>query len=105
MEKYFLNHSLLDEVLLKKSDVFIAQEEYQKALTTLKEISENYYYDILYDDALFYQAQIYEDALLDKKKAKEKYEELLLKTPNSIFINHARKRYRKLRKNNFLELK
>ena len=31
-------------------------------------------------------------------------EELLLKTPNSIFINKARKRYRLLRTNNLLKL-
>ena len=56
-------------------------------LVCLNNICKNHYYDILYDDAIFYQAQIYEDAIVDKKKAKEKYEELLLKTPNSIFKN------------------
>ena len=79
-------------------------KEYNNALNALNEICEKYYYDILYDDALFYQARIYEEIIEDKIKAKEKYEELLLKTPNSIFINKARKRYRVLRTNNLLKL-
>ncbi len=104
LEINFPGHSLLDEMLLKKSDVYIAKNEYVEAINCLNQIGEKYYYDILYDDALFYQAQIYENALEDKKNAKEKYEELLLKTPNSIFVNQARKRYRLLRENNFLKL-
>ncbi len=104
LEINFPGHSLLDEMLLKKSDVYIAKKEYVEAINCLNQIGEKYYYDILYDDALFYQAQIYENALEDKKNAKEKYEELLLKTPNSIFVNQARKRYRLLRENNFLKL-
>ena len=105
LENTFPGHTLLDEVLLKKSDVFIEKKEYNQALNALNTICEQYYYDILYDDALFYQAQIYENALTDNIKAKEKYEELLLKNANSIFINQARKQYRLLRNNNFLELK
>ena len=89
-------------MLLKKSEIFIETKEYPKALDCLNTICEKYYYDILYDDALFYQAQIYENVLNDNVSAKEKYEEILLKTPNSIFTNKARKRYRALRKNNFL---
>ena len=104
LEINFPGHSLLDEMLLKKSDVYIAKKEYVEAINCLNQIGEKYYYDILFDDALFYQAQIYENALKDKKNAKEKYEELLLKTPNSIFVNQARKRYRLLRENNFLKL-
>ncbi|MAQ31251.1 MAG: hypothetical protein CMD26_00750 [Flavobacteriales bacterium] len=105
LESSFPNHSLSDELLMKKTDVFIEKKEYDQALITLKKICEKYYYDILYDDALFYQAEIYEKILLDNDTAKEKYEELLLKNSNSIFISQARKKYRLLRKNNFLELK
>ena len=104
IEGEFPNHSLLDEVLLKKSDLFIEQQEYTKAIECLEKITSKYYYDILYDDALFYQAKIYENILGDNKKAKNKYEELLLKNPNSIFIDEARKQYRLLRNSNFLQL-
>ena len=67
--------------------IYVKQEKYENAIECLSEIGNKYYYDILYDDALFYMAQIYESALSDTEKAKEIYEELLLKKPNSIFIN------------------
>ena len=89
---------------MKKSEIFTETKEYLKALDCLNTICKQYYHDILYDDALFRQAEIYQHIIMDDLKAKEKYEELLLKTPNSIFVNQARKRYRKLRKNTFLEL-
>ena len=105
LEVSFPNHSLLDEVLFKKADLYIAQEEYEKALNNLDMICTQYHYDILYDDALFYQAQIYEQVLENKEQAQKKYEELLLKNANSIFINEAREKYRLLRNSGFLNIK
>ena len=104
LERTFPNHSLIDEVLLKKYHLFFKTKEYEKALLSLNQICKNHYHDILYDDALFYQAQLYEKILLNFDEAKKKYEELLLTNPNSIFVNEARKRYRNLRKNDFLKL-
>ena len=78
--------------------------EHDNALKALERICSTYHYDILYDDALFYQAELYERVFKDIPKAKEKYEEVLLKTPNSIFVNKARVKYRSLRDNNFLKL-
>ena len=100
----FPKHTLADEVLLKQADVFIEQKRYTDALDCLEKICSDYQYDILYDDALFYKGQIYEKILEDHTKAKEAYENILLKTPNSIFINEARNKYKLLRKNNFLKL-
>lgn len=104
IEINFPNHRLIDEVLFKKFHVFINTQEVEKALEALEQICINHYYDILYDDALFMQAEIYEEIVGDTSKAKEKYEEILLKTPNSIFINKAREKYRSLRENNILKL-
>ena len=53
---------------------------------------------------IFCMMMIYQHIIMDDLKAKAKYEELLLKAPNSIFINDARERYRLLRNNNFLLL-
>ena len=102
LQTTFPKHSLIDEVLLKKSEILLQQEKELEALSQLDAICVNYYHDILYDDALFRQAKIYEEILHDYPKAKEKYELLLLKSPNSIFVNQARKQYRLLRNNNFL---
>ena len=74
------------------------------AENSLEKICSTYYYDILYDDALFYQAELHELVFKDNLKAQQKYEEVLLKTPNSIFVNKAREKYQSLRTNNFLKL-
>jgi len=104
IEKDYPNHMLIDEVLFKKFNLFVKTNEYTKALEALEKICSTYYYDILYDDALFYQAELYEKVFNDETKAQQKYEEVLLKTPNSIFVNKAREKYRSFRKNNFLKL-
>lgn len=104
IEKDYTDHMLMDEVLFKKFNLFVKTGEYDNALKALERICSTYYYDILYDDALFYQAELYEIIFKDIPKAKEKYEEILLKTPNSIFVNKARVKYRSLRDNNFLKL-
>ena len=104
LESRFPNHTLLDEAIFKKAEIFIEMDDFNNALDCLNTICKDYQYDILYDDALFYQAQIYEDVIGDNIKAKQAYENILLNTPNSIFINQARKRYHILRDNNFIEL-
>ena len=104
IEKDYPNHMLIDEVLFKKFNLFVKTKEYTKALEALEKICSTYYYDILYDDALFYQAELHELVFKDNLKAQQKYEEVLLKTPNSIFVNKAREKYQFLRTNNFLKL-
>ncbi len=104
IENDYPNHMLIDEVLFKKFNLFVKTKEYKKALESLEKICSTYYYDILYDDALFYQAELYELVFKDNLKAQQKYEEVLLKTPNSIFVNKAREKYQSLRTNNFLKL-
>ena len=100
----FPKHTLIDEVLLKQADVLIEQKKYTDAIDCLEKICSEHQYDILYDDALFYQGQIYEKIMVDNMKAKEAYESILLKTPNSIFVNEARNKYKLLRKSNFLKI-
>ena len=104
LENLFPNHSLIDEVLFKKFSAFLELKEYDQAIAALEKICKEHYYDILYDDALFYQAKIYEEIIKNNQMAKEKYEEILLKAPSSIFANEARERFRLMRKNNFLKL-
>ena len=104
IENDYPNHMLIDEVLFKKFNLFVKTKEYKKALESLEKICSTYYYDILYDDALFYQAELHELVFKDNLKAQQKYEEVLLKTPNSIFVNKAREKYQSLRTNNFLKL-
>ena len=104
IEKNFPNHSLIDEGLYKKFEIFMKLENYENAIKELEKITTQYYFDILHDDALFYQAQVYEKFLGNNEQAVIKYEELLLTHSNSIYTNKARERYRLLRPNKLLKL-
>jgi TolA-binding protein len=97
MLKQFAGHSLTDEIYFLKANLYLKSGEFQPAITNLNYIVANPKYDILSDDALFLLAKIYEENLKDPEKAKELYNNLLLKYPGSIFTVDARKRFRKLR--------
>jgi len=101
IENNFPGHTLTDEVLYKKFEVFINLNEFDDAVNALETICTDHYFDILFDDALFYLGELYENVLKDPEKAKLKYEEILLKEPDSIYSTQARKRYRNLRSYNF----
>lgn len=53
--------------------------------------------DILADDAFFTIAEIYERQLMDKNKAMEQYQNLMVQFPGSVYVAEARKRFRELR--------
>jgi outer membrane protein assembly factor BamD (BamD/ComL family) len=98
IETIYPSHSLIDNILFHKGIIAIEKGDYELGLSYLDKICVEYYYDILFDDALYKQAYVLEFELENHEKAREKYEELLLKCPSSIFVADARKRYRFLRK-------
>ncbi len=65
-----------------------------------KNILEYYPEDLYGDDAQFRLATLYDKDLHDTEKAKQAYQDVLLKYPGSIFTVEARKRYRELRGDN-----
>jgi len=93
----FPNHSLTDETWFKKAKILKSKQRYTEAIVYLQDIVDKYAEDILADDALFQIADLYENTLNDKEKAKELYETLLTKYPGSLFVVDARKRFRALR--------
>jgi len=97
ISKEFPTHSLADDILYKKYHVMMKQSKYIEAAQHLQKIIENYSYDILGDDAMFYLAELNEQKLNDSKKAFELYQEILTKYPGSLYTVEARKRFRKLR--------
>lgn len=97
MLKKYPGHSLTDEIYYQKATIYLKAGNYQNALANLNFITSNPKYDILSDDALFLTAKILEENLNDKEKAKELYNNLMIKFPGSIFTVDARKRFRKLR--------
>ena len=93
----FPNHTLTDEVWFKKAQISTKQGKFEAAIPFLQDVIEKYPTDILADDALFQLADIYQNKLNNKDKAKELYESLLTKYPGSLFAVDARKRFRTLR--------
>ena len=93
----FPEHSLDDDVLYLKGQVYKKQHQWEKAASVLQQVFDNYKEDIRADNALFELAELYETHLNDIEKAKTLYETLFIDFSNSTFAVEARKRYRRLR--------
>lgn len=90
-------HPIFDEVWLKKAEIMMKRNDFEKAAEYLSVILDDYPYDITADNALFLLAGIQETHFNDKVKAMDLYEKLLTDYPSSLFTVEARKHFRKLR--------
>ncbi|MFM1931211.1 MAG: hypothetical protein RL226_514 [Bacteroidota bacterium] len=90
-------HSLKDEILMLRSEMYSKQGRFDDSKKCLEEILELHFKDILADDALFKLAEMNEQVYGDPEKAKELYQKLLVDYPGSLFVIEARKRFRTLR--------
>jgi tetratricopeptide (TPR) repeat protein len=90
-------HSIADNVLFKKAEIFSKNGKFDLAAANYSEIIEKYPYDLLADDALFNLAGLYENQLHNKDKAMELYEKILTQFPGSLYVVEARKHFRALR--------
>ncbi len=97
MLKKYNGHSLTDEIYYQKAAIHERTGNFAEAISNLQKIAENPQYDILSDDALYKMAFIYEESLNEPEKAKQLYNDLLVKHQGSIYTAEARKRFRKLR--------
>jgi tetratricopeptide (TPR) repeat protein len=93
----FSEHTLGDDIYYKKADIYRRTNRYAEAAKMYENIVEFYPTDLYGDDALFKEAELYERYLNDKEKAKQLYQDVLVKYPGSIYVVDARKRYRDLR--------
>ncbi|MGY3054600.1 tetratricopeptide (TPR) repeat protein [Pedobacter sp. UYEF25] len=92
-------NSLADAVLMSKSQIYISEADYTKAIETLTKLAIQYKDGIFTDDALFMLGDLYETKLKDKDKAKIYFEKLITDYSGSMFVSDARKRFRALRSN------
>ena len=92
-----LSHPLFDEVLLQKAKIRIRQQRYAEADTLLQQLVDFYANDILADDALMLLAELNDEQLDNKVRARECYEKLILDYPTSLYVDRARKRYNELK--------
>ena len=90
-------HTLNDDVLYAKAQIYFKQRDYPKVVQMYEQIVEKYPEEIRADNALFKLAELNENQLNDLEKAQELYEKLFLDYSGSTFAVEARKRYRALR--------
>ncbi len=90
-------HSLVDDILFRKAKIETEQRNYAKAAEHLEKIVSGFSYDLLGDDAHFMLAELYNNNLGAKEKAKYLYKEILTRYPGSVFIEESRLKYRELR--------
>jgi TolA-binding protein len=93
----FPEHSLEDDVLYQKAQIFKKLRNIDKVVPLFEKITETFKEEIKADNALFELAEIYETVLNDKEKAKMLYEKLFIEYSGSTFAVEARKRFRILR--------
>lgn len=91
------NHALADDIVFKKAQIALKKLNYNQAAVYYEEILTNYADDILGDDAMFKLADLNENQFKNIDKAKELYQQLLEKYPDSLYVVEARKRFRRLR--------
>ena len=93
----FPEHSLDDDVLYTKAQIFKKRRKTDEMITMYQTIIEKYPEDIRADNAIFELAELYEESLNEPEKAKVLYEKLFVDYSGSTFAVEARRRYRVLR--------
>ena len=96
INKAFPKHPLNDDILMLRADIAVKHHDYDKALTYLKIVYEQYGKDVLGDDAVYKMAEIYEDNLHQIDQAKHFYEQLIIDYPGSTFVQTARRKLAEL---------
>ena len=97
LEKKFWDHSLTDDIIFAKAQMFEQKREYAVAAELYQRIVDEFSDDIRADNSLFALANLYENQLGQPEKAQTLYEMLFIDYSNSTFAVEARKRFRILR--------
>jgi tetratricopeptide (TPR) repeat protein len=97
LQRDFAGNALEDDIYYLKAKVYIKKKQYEEAIKAYQTIIEKYPTEIRADNALFELAELYENRLNDKKKAKDLYEKLFTDFSSSTLAVEARKKFRQLR--------
>jgi tetratricopeptide (TPR) repeat protein len=93
----FPEHSLIDDILYTKAQIYKKIKQPEKAIELYNVIIEKYKDEIRCDNSIYELARMYDYQLNDKTKAQELYFKLFTEHTASTFVVDARKRYRILR--------
>lgn len=96
LERGYPFHSMVDEVLFKKAEIYEGQQNWSKAVELYTVVVESYSHDILGDDATMRLARIYETRLDNREKAAEYYKKILFDFSGSLYTAEAREKYRNI---------
>jgi tetratricopeptide (TPR) repeat protein len=93
-------HSLIDEVLFKKGEIYEKLQNWNKAIEFYDIVVKSYAFDILGDDAAYRIAKIYDFNLMNESKASDYYKIVLFEFSGSLYTAESRKRFREIRATN-----
>jgi tetratricopeptide (TPR) repeat protein len=93
-------HTLTDDILMLKGDVFYKKGEFEKSREFYEQVADIYTDEILADDAIFKLAELSDYIFNEPDLAKDLYNRLLVEFPGSLYVVAARKRFRELRGDN-----
>lgn len=99
LDKSYPFHSINDEVLFKKGEIYEHLQNYDKAIEYYQTVIDAYSHDILADDAAFRIAKIYDYKLNDKAKANEYYRLIMFEFGSSLYTAESRERFNFIQKN------
>lgn len=90
-------HSLADEVLFRKGEIYEELHNWEKAIEFYLMVYDSYSHDILADDAVIRIARIYDFRIGDKEKAAEYYRKILFEFTASLHGAEARERFTEIK--------
>ncbi len=96
----FPKHSLEDDILYSKAQIFAKQRDYKSAVILYQRVADEFPEEIRADNSMFELATLYETHLNDIEKAMDLYERIFTEYSSSTFAVEARKRFRNLRGDN-----
>ena len=91
------NHDLVDDLLYLKSEVHKQAGKFDVSAELLNRIVVEFGNGLLGAKAYYELGLLYEDHIKDELRAREVYNDFLIKYPGSIYTSEVRKRFRKLR--------
>jgi len=92
--------SIEDEALFNQAKLFVAEQQYELAVTNLLKIISIDPEGILTDNSYYLLGEIYKNNIKDFEKASEYYQKIIFEKPSSIYLVGARQKYRELRGDN-----
>jgi len=101
LDAAYPGHTLTDDILYRRAEIETKRKDFTKAAEYYQQIIDDFPTDILADNAMFFLGELNEDYFDNKELAMQFYRTLMIEYPGSLYTVEARKRFRKLRGDDF----